>query len=203
MKNNMRTNSIKVLAFVCYITLFSICFAGANAGNTNDQETIVRSTLDEFKRTGDYSLLVKAYNAIHLGSNSQASIELKLDILEFCYQTRDWAYDLNADHSISINVGMPPSSNDVVFAGMDPKDVKDPVLRKQYEDAIAANNRRKEKDVRERTLQHMHDGLINDIVVLMQAEPKDSAVRKHTLDLINTTIQEKKLQEELKGVLEK
>jgi hypothetical protein len=149
----MKLGKLSVVTWVLCAFAFSSCFAGGAAAETNDEQTIVTNNLNDYKRTGDYSYLLKAYDAIHVDSNSQASLEVKLNLLQLAYQARDWAYDLNADHHIFLNV-MPPlvPPDGFVASGMDPEDIKDPVARKAYEDAIAENDRREAKDWRERKL---------------------------------------------------
>jgi len=88
-------------------------------------------------------------------------LRLKLEVLEACFMAQDKTYDIKNPPPFS-TVASPGLGPDL-WSGMKPEDVKDPVIRKRYEEAIVENNRRKAKHMRESELQYLNDYLISDI----------------------------------------
>jgi len=77
-------------------------------------------------------------------------LRLLLLVIAKCDDARDKTYDLNHPPRRSTVVGgIRLKSGAFIYSGCDPKSVKEPEARRQYEEAIAENNRRKAKARRE------------------------------------------------------
>jgi len=190
----------KHLSFVIMAIILPIVdhsFADENSTDTKVVQVSVTNALNDFKQTGDYAYLVKAWDAVSSIKNAQSGIELKLTVLQVCYKARDMAYDPTADHHITLNVTPPLGGRQSLFSGMYPKDIQDPVVRKKFEEDIAENNRREQKLNKERKLQQIQDALINNVRVVLKGQPKESPFKKRVIQLIDSTITEKELKEKL------
>ena len=147
----------------------------------------VRERLEEFDRDGDCRVLKQAYaltSAAHYALGQKDSdldwetvLGLRLKIVEVSFGARDSEYDLTKDANFSTKV-MPPVSKvkQFLMPGMAPSDVKDPEARKQYELAIAENNRRRAKHVRELQLQRLMDTGVRDLrmrLLNLRTEPEN------------------------------
>jgi hypothetical protein len=159
-----------------------------------------------FKQTDDVSHVLKAADvigrldfigaAVNATNGNDTVLRLKLQFLQACYDARDHGYDLTNHPLIKTVVSPPWGSADVTFSGMDPRDIKDPVLRKEYEDKIAENERRAHKHHRELVLQRVLDDSLRTVGHLLRGQ-RDPACRQHFMEIVDATIKEKKLGEKV------
>lgn len=129
-------------------------------------------------------------------------METTLRILEECYEARDHEYDI-ADHRPFYTQVCPPLGGEqIIVSGMDPKEVKDPEVRKLYEQAIVENNRRKAEYRREKALQDILDRGILHIQECVEALPSD-AERGDAIIAIKKSVKNGMLRERILQRVEK
>ncbi len=177
-----------------------------------DAEVKVRARLEQFSKTHDAELLVEAGKlaasmnprggSTALSALDEGSLRLQLKVIVALAGARDPHYDRNAaTNSVYRNV-MPPlnKGTEPLMSGMDPKAIKDPEVRKAYEDAIAENARREEKLRQEMTISRALDHAVIDVwVFVMHGLREGSAGRKSALEIIDKTIFDKNIRSRLKG----
>jgi hypothetical protein len=129
-------------------------------------------------------------------------IEKSLRVLEKCYEARDHEYDLLNPPPIFMKVAPPLGSAEVTFSGMDPKGIKDPEIRRQYEEAIAENDRRRSKHRRERHLQNIIDRGIKHILMRIEALPSDEDKTSAGASIIFNSVNNERLREKILNRLE-
>ena len=164
-------------------------------------EERVQGNLDDFSRTGNYEYLVNARKIASslnprgdkaiLSPLDEGCLRLQLKVLLALDMARDKNFDPNArQNRPSLNVAMPvPDSNGVRLpSGADPASVQDPAARKAYEDAIAENNRRRDKMNREMGLSRGVDYAVLDTWIFVRGFDANSAARKSAMDIVEKTI---------------
>jgi hypothetical protein len=182
------------------------CMAADLATGLAECEKNTAIELQLFKETDDVNHVLKAADvirrldfigaAVNATNGNDTVLRLKLEFLQACYDARDHGYDLTNHPRITTVVSPPWGSADVPFSGMDPKDIKDPVLRKEYEDKIADNERRRHKHDRELVLQRVLDDNLRTVGHLLRGQ-RDPTCRQHFMEIVDATIKEKKLREKL------
>ena len=135
----------------------------------DDAETQIRSKFLEYDKDKDVKFLKEAHEAVidlhqYYGHKDRKTLadnilELRLLVLNKCFKERDHAYDLDNPPMVYSNVAPPLwiAEHQMIIAGMKPEDVIDPEARKEYEEDIAENNRRRDKWTREHDLQYLID----------------------------------------------
>lgn len=180
-----------------------------------DAETQIQDNLCKYDQEKQISFLQKAHKVIE-GINVhfeykgwetrvQRVFELELQLLNTCFTERDYTYNLDNPPTVYINVSPPLwaiANQPNLTAGIRPEDVIDPKARKQYEAAIAENNRKKEKDTRERKLQDIIDSEMLYIVIWMMSV-RDNPERQHQmLNSLDALIESKILREKIMDAFE-
>jgi len=193
----------KCFSVIIVVMVFSAtgrCEDGSVPDGCATPEEQVSRGLREFREDNDHRSLERAYSLLpSLIASAEAArnkqdrdraLLLMLEFLAECNEAHDKTYDLN-DHPPFFTKVMPPlGSARTVIAGMDPKEIKDPEARKQYEEEIAENTRRKEKYQRERILQRVLSGGVRHIRAYVEAslaagsftDRHISMVEKHITD---------------------
>ena len=164
-------------------------------------EERVQGNLDDFSRTDRYEYLVNARKIASslnprgdratLSPLDEGCLRLQLKVLLALDMARDKKFDPRARQNMpSLNVGMPvPDSNGVRLpSGADPGSIKDPAARKAYEDAIAENDRRREKMNREMSLSRGVDYAVLDLWTFVRGFAANSAARKSAMDIFEKSI---------------
>ena len=197
-----------------------VCLAAArlHAESNDSPETLkdaqvkVHARLEQFSKTHDAELLVEAGKLAAsmnprggsdaLSKLDEGSLRLQLEVIVALAAARDPHYDRNAaTNRVYLNV-MPPlnKGTEILVSGMDPKAIKDPEVRKAYEDALAENARREEKLRREmaisRALEHAE---IKVWVFVMRGLRDGSEARKSAVGIIDQTVFDKNIRSRLEG----
>lgn len=175
-------------------------------------EAEVQAKLDEFIRTDRHDLLLEARKVASslnprgdkttLQPLDEGSLRLQLRVLLALNKARDVHFDpLARENRPTINVVPPlPDSNGARgLSGMDPGAIEDPVARKAYEDAIAANRRKGEKGRRELTLSRGLDYAVLDIWTFVRGFPANSNARKSALDIVDETLADMVLRDRIRS----
>jgi hypothetical protein len=77
-------------------------------------------------------------------------------------------------------------------SGVDPKPIKDPEARKAYEEAIARNHLRGEKQHRELAISRGVDYALGDIWVFVKnGFPENSAAKREAIEIVQKTISDR------------
>jgi len=165
----------------------------------------VRQELAQFEAKKDPEFLRKAYRSISAVPIDQSQqnwkeachgiIRTTLRIAEKCYSARDYSYDLENHPPLYTKVSPPLGSAPFIVAGMDPKLIKDPDARKQYEEAIAENDRRCAKDSRERSLQQTLDRCIWRLQVLVKCLPPNEEPGNSGIEIIKSAVKQEALRD--------
>ena len=165
-----------------------------------DAETRVQAKIEEFSRTDRCELLVEAQKVASSLNPREGSatfvaldagtLRLQLKELRALADARDLQYDPSAkENRIYLNVAVPESNGLSIWpAGIDPNAINDPTTRMAYEDAIAENNRRIKKVVREAGLSAGLDYAVLDIWIFVRGFPAGSEARKSAFDIIEKTL---------------
>ena len=179
-----------------------------------DMETQIRDKLSEYDQDKQISLLQEAHkaitgNSVHFGcqgweTRAHKVLELRLQVLNKCFNERDCTYDLDNPPRLPDNVTPPQwiAEHQFIFPGMRPEDVKDPEARKQYEAAIAENNRKLEKYLRENGLQDIIEDEIYYITRYMKSVQEDPERQRQTWDSIDVIIKSEVLRSRIKDAFE-
>jgi hypothetical protein len=186
-----------------------LVFAAQVFAESNDSQealkkaqTEVRLKLEQFaKDNADYEPLLSAQklsaslnprgDKTHLTKLDEECLRLQLKVLLALANARDPHYDRDAPENIVYMNLAPPltKGNEAMVSGMDPKGIKDPEVRKAYEDAIAQNHRRAEKLNREMAISRGVDNALIDIWVFVKIGfPENSASRREAIEIVQKTI---------------
>lgn len=192
---------------ICKFTLSFIIFAllasapdiaAETADVLSACQTNIAMEIQAFRADGNHKHLIQANSlAIRLPYYSRSHVPvihaddiliIKINTIKACYLARDKAYNIGADHGIMFTIMPPLGAGPVALAGMDPLAIKDPVVRKQYEDAIADNDRRNAKDIRERDLQQAIDSGLNHLKMLYRNVRTDARAQEAFIGILTNSI---------------
>ena len=174
-----------------------------------EAETQVQAKLDAFGKTDGIERLAEARKLAFslnprqrtgsLSSLDEGSLRLQIKVLLAIQKARDPHYDPAAPENIVyLNVAPPVTpTNEGVMAGMAPSAIKDPVARKAYEEAIAANHRRNEKSHRELDLSRGVDYCVISIWRFTRGLAEDSAARRNAFEIIEKSVPHEALRKRL------
>lgn len=211
-------NDIAFLSMAIFLvsTLLSLSACGGEESvmqQLSKQNVSVDEKLNKFDLHNDTQLLQDAYTSISSMPFDKGSqeweqtycgiIKTTLKVLEKCYEARDQEYSITNHPPFYTQVCPPLGGGQIMVSGMDPKDVKDPEVRKQYEEAIAGNNCRRAKHRRERALQKILDHGILNIQKRIEALPSDAKKGNSGINIIKSTVKNEKLREEILQKFEK
>lgn len=200
------------IGILCSFLALSTLFSGTNVvasddDITNQIETTsakVHENLEKFQQKGNCQVLFEVDQLIvKLGNQWQKDptrirpevLRLSLALLEMCFISRDKAYDIKNHPPFTINVS--PGLGPGLWAGMAPRDVKDPEIRKKYEEAIAENKQRETKLAREKRLQEFIDSGISNIRGHLNLSRELGTIRQDAT-LIKNTIKDPALLKRIK-----
>ncbi len=169
---------------------------------TQEIEPQVHQKIEAFDKDGDVQHLRDAQKLASWASSTNRyrsqpevgdpMIHLVLQVLERSYRARDHSYSTKRRSDIAMKV-MPPILFPGAMAGMAPKDVKDPVARRAYEEAIAENNRKLAKWQRERELQKVIDECMDEVdLYVRQASWKPKGTER-VVNIVTNTLSEAEL----------
>ena len=207
-------SDMKTIPFAFMLLGFAVATARAESNDSmatmTNAEVAVQAGFDKYSTTHDYKLLLEA-RAVSSSMNvrergpalselDERCLRLQLKTLLAVQEARDQKYDPKAPENIVYNnVAPPDSGGQGVAAGMDPEAIRDPVARKKYEDAIAANNRKNEKLRRERDLSRCVDRAVIDIWYFVRNLPAGSEGRRRASQIIDATVTDKAILMRLKS----
>lgn len=117
-----------------------------------------------------------------------AKIRLMLVVADKCFKARDKSYDVRKMPDCVVRVFPPPSAGPNAYPGMPPEEIKDPEARKQYEAAIAENERKRAKHKRELELQRMIDRAVRFAQLFLEGRPPER--RDALLGVLTNAVQE-------------
>lgn len=153
----------------------------------NDVEAKVQNKISEYDKDKQHTLLLDAQKLVDDAARLrveglsdrekrvQRVFKLRLLLLNKCFNERDYSYDFP---SLPIKVSPPRwalNHQGNLIAGMRPEDVIDPEARRQYEEAIAENNRKRDKREREWKLQDIVEDqilLLTNYMINMRRKPE-------------------------------
>lgn len=181
----------------------------------NDTETQIRNKLFEYDQEKHTSSLQDVYEILrvvdyHFGkkgweNRAHRFAELRLQLLNTCFNERDYSYDLDNPPVFCTMVAPPLWALEYqpnLIAGMRPEDVIDPEARKQYVEAIAENKLKKEKDLRERGLQNIIDREISNVARYMAAIQEDPERWQQMLISLDALIESEVLKKKIMDAFE-
>jgi hypothetical protein len=131
-------------------------------------------------------------------------LEIRLLVLNAAGADRDKDYDLTRSDPFQMRV-MPRVTNEQfdVFPGMDPAQVRDPGVRKEYEEAIAENAARRARWEREDKLEELIEfGVFRSVTFLRGAYPEVTSAQKG-MDVIRRFLNDEDLIERFKREFER
>lgn len=188
-------------AFVLVMSAMTSATTGAAASaralaDALERAETVRRILDEVDKTGDTASLSKAYDlaacVIPQPEEKAAAaawdilLMARLRVLAKCYRARDHSYDPTKPANCTMSVSPPlwaaQAGHQMIISGMDPKHVRDPEARRQYEADIAENDRKKARHRRERELQNVADRGIADAQKLIDLYPDGAPERERLIE---------------------
>jgi hypothetical protein len=157
---------------VCFLLLGPTLAAQASASEEEIRQWLqgtsetVDAELARFHQEGDEAGIANAYAAVFrhgradLGPLSweelfKPLLRLQIRVTLAAYAARDWNYDFHDYPRFSTRAAVPPGAGH--FPGMDPEKIRDPEVRRVYQERIAENERRKAKFMREKELQTIID----------------------------------------------
>jgi len=125
-------------------------------------EKTFHQSLQRYQQEGDYvdlfaanrAIATLSYNWQHNKQVHQKTFEMNLDLLDLTFSAHDETYDLKNPPPFSTKVS--PGLGPGLWPGMDPEAIKDPELRKRYEEDVAENNRRRAK--------HRHEKIMREFI---------------------------------------
>ena|GEM_PF-1705647 len=180
-----------------------------------NMETQIRDKLSEYDQYKQISLLQEAHraitaNSVHFGcqgweAREHRILELRLQVLNKCFNERDCAYDLDNAPIVYIKVAPPMWAAEHqmnLTPGMRPEDVIDPEARKQYEEAINENNRKLEKYLREKGLQDVIDDEIHYVTRYMKSVQEDPERQRQMWKSLGAIIESEVLRKSIKDAFE-
>jgi hypothetical protein len=175
---------------------------------TNAQAA-VELKLNQFANTPtNYQLLVDAQKISaslnprggqeQLSALDERCLRLQLKVLIALQEACDPHYDRNAEtNAVYLNLVPPPAKSGLQYpSGIAPQAIKDPEVRRGYEEAIAKNQRRNAKLEREMTLSRGVDHVLMNIwIFTKRGFPQNSAARKQASEIVQKTLPNKNLVE--------
>ena len=180
-----------------------------------DMETQIRDKLSEYDQDKQISLLQEAHraltgNSIHFGckgweTRAHTVLELRLQLLNKCFNERDYTYNLDDAPIVYTEVAPPMWAAEHqmnLTPGMRPEDVIDPEARRQYEEAINENNRKLEKYLREKGLQDIIDREIDYVSSYMESVQGDPDRQREITNSLDAIIESEVLRNRIKEAFE-
>ena len=177
----------------------------------DDVEKKIQYLISEYDKDTQYKFLLDVQKLIddaankHVGGfggreeNIHRVFALRLLLLNKCFNERDYTYDLNNPPLITTKVSPPlwAAEHQFIVSGMRPEDIIDPEARRQYEEAIAENNHKKDKDRREFMLQDIINRQIR-LLARSLANAQDKPERQGRMwSLIEATVESQALKDRL------
>ena len=116
----------------------------------------------------------------------QEQTKMWLSLLGIIDQSIDPTYNnQNPKNAIAVNLAPPPTSDGISYpSGVDPKAIKDPVVRSQYEAALKQNNDKAIKAMTQTRLHHIDQLASLDVERFLQTFYTSSIEDKNELDNI-------------------
>lgn len=143
-----------------------------NASPLNESSFRTQLTLLSVE-SEDVSLVADRFKEVTREESSETRLKLWLQSYDALKRIVDPTFDLkDRNNRASMRVGV----LGIPFSGMDPKDVKDPELRKRYEAAILANKEKGDKFKQQKRIQLEIDELIQDLPYCLKIPKRDSAL---------------------------
>lgn len=181
----------------------------------DDAETQIRSKFLEYDKDKDVKFLKEAHESVsdlyqyyrHKDYKMLADkiLELRLLVLNKCFKERDYTYGFDNPPICYTNVAPPLwiAEHQMIIAGMPPEDVIDPKARKEYEEGIAENNRRRDKFAREHDLQYLVDSEIRYIEQYMYNIQREPERQNQMWKSIEANIESEDLRKKLREAFER
>ena len=205
-------NILRARIYLCILLALFSCYAFAGKEDLvkalQQANQIMEDSFLKFKTDGNTDHLYEADKQITQLSQRWKEdpnlvrpklLEFQLKLLQMCFESHDKNYDLGNPPVAYINVPLPRLTPGLM-SGMDPADIQDPEIRKEYEAAVAENKRREEKYAREKNLQYFIEsglsiihGYINLSKELGTLE-SDAKIIKNTITNVDLM---KKIKEEI------
>ena len=176
-------------------------------------EAQLQLKLDQFAtNSSHYELLLDAQkisaslnprgdNKTSLNPLDEGCLRLQLKVLLALARARDPRYDPSSPIDWPAAELVPPGTNGMKYpSGVDPKAIKEPDVRKAYEEAIAENKRRSAKLKRELALSRGEDYAVMDIwIFVKRGLPENSTARKRAFEIIQKTVSDESVLKRLKS----
>jgi hypothetical protein len=186
--------------------------AKASMTAMGNAEKAVQAKLAEYARPQDPELLVEARalisplnSSLKIGKTlpefDERWLRLQLKVLMVFQNARDKGYDRNApENAVYMNVAPRDFNGRCCYdSGIDPKSIKDPIVRKKYEEAIAENNRRNDKLRREHRLVRGMDESVLWIWMYLSQLPAGSEARTKAKQIVDATVTDKGIVDRLES----
>ena len=183
----------------------------------DDMEIQFRNNLAEYEKSKEIDYLQEAQKTISVMAPSldrtqkgwekraQRLFELRLLLLNKCFNERDYEYDLDNPPTMYTKVSPPLWAAEHqmnLIAGMRPEDIVDPEARRQYEEAIAENNRKIEKHRREKGLHDIVERQILFVSGYMRDTQRHPERQPSMWESIDTVIESEVLRNRLREIFD-
>ena len=122
-------------------------------------------------------------------------LSLRLRVLMEVHASRDSAYNIEIERE-KVSAKVVPS-NHLYPAGVAPADIKEPDVRKTYEAAIAENERRMAKLQQEMRLERLTECTLDHLRTYIGASYKGKASRARAIEVINASLPDQALREQM------
>lgn len=109
----------------------------------------------------------------YLEAHPDRILALRLDILQFLYEMRDWSYDVKNPPRYKITPPLTPGRN--WFPGTPPEEIADPAVRERYVKELALKDKIEKKHLREHTLQDKYESRLRFIHMILKSSKEDAA----------------------------